>query len=74
VPGFPELGTSPELWAEHALDLDVGGARVIGGGAGTTESHLRALARALGSLHPSMPAHRSDTVVDDTLKPNPHDS
>ncbi len=74
VQGFPDLEGSCELWADNALDLDLGGARVIGGGAGTTESHLRALARALGSLHPSMPAHRSDTVVDDELKPNPHDS
>jgi 5-methyltetrahydrofolate--homocysteine methyltransferase len=72
LPGFPDLTSSPEQWADHALDLDLGGARVIGGGAGTTEGHLRALARALGSLHPSMPAHRSDTVVDEGLKP--HDS
>ncbi|HWP05389.1 MAG TPA: homocysteine S-methyltransferase family protein [Polyangiaceae bacterium] len=72
LPGFPDLDGSPEQWADHALDLDVGGARVIGGGAGTTESHLRALAQALGSLHPSMPAHRSDTVVDE-VKPPPHD-
>lgn len=73
LPGFPDDADSAEQWADHALDLDVGGARVIGGGAGTTESHLRALAQALGSLHPSMPAHRSDTVVDDVLKSNPHD-
>jgi len=72
LPGFPDLASSPEQWADHALDLDLGGARVIGGGAGTTEGHLRALARALGSLHPSLPAHRSDTVVDEGLKP--HDS
>jgi 5-methyltetrahydrofolate--homocysteine methyltransferase len=68
LPGFPDPSGSAELWADHALDLDVAGARVIGGGAGTTEEHLRALARALGSLHPSMPPHHSDTVVDDTLK------
>jgi 5-methyltetrahydrofolate--homocysteine methyltransferase len=67
--GFPDEASSPEQWADHAVDLDLAGARVIGGGAGTTEEHLRALARALGSLHPSMPAHISDTVVDDTLKP-----
>lgn len=73
LPGFPDDAGSAEQWADHALDLDLGGARVIGGGAGTTESHLRALAQALGSLHPSMPAHRSDTAVDDALKPNPHD-
>jgi len=71
VPGFPDESSSPEQWADHALDLDIAGARVIGGGAGTTEEHLRALARALGSLHPSMPVHRSDTVVDDTLKETP---
>jgi 5-methyltetrahydrofolate--homocysteine methyltransferase len=74
LPGFPDSEGSPEQWADHAIDLDLGGARVIGGGAGTSESHLRALARALGSLHPSIPAHHSDTVVDDGLKPNPHDS
>ncbi len=68
LPGFPDSASSAEQWADHALDLDIAGARVIGGGAGTTEEHLRALARALGSLHPSMPAHISDTVVDDTLK------
>jgi methionine synthase I (cobalamin-dependent) len=68
LPGFPDTAGSAEQWADHALDLDIAGARVIGGGAGTTEEHLRALARALGSLHPSMPAHISDTVVDDTLK------
>ena len=71
LPGFPDEVSLPEQWADHALDLDIAGARVIGGGAGTTEAHLRALARALGSLHPSMPAHRSDTVVDDTLKDTP---
>jgi 5-methyltetrahydrofolate--homocysteine methyltransferase len=65
VPGFPDLEGSPERWADHALDLDVGGARVIGGGAGTTESHLRALAQALGSLHPSMPALRPGSTVDE---------
>jgi methionine synthase I (cobalamin-dependent) len=74
LPGFPDAASSAELWADHALDLDVAGARVIGGGAGTTEGHLRELARALGSLHPSLPAHRSDTVVDDSLKHSPHDT
>lgn len=56
LPGFPDESASPEQWASHALDLDVAGARVIGGGAGTTEEHLDALARALGALHPSLPA------------------
>jgi methionine synthase I (cobalamin-dependent) len=74
LPGFPDDASSAALWADHALDLDVAGARVIGCGAGTTEAHLRALARALGSLHPSMPAHRSDTVVDDTPKDQPPES
>jgi methionine synthase I (cobalamin-dependent) len=64
LPGFPDLASSPDAWADHALDLDLAGARVIGGGAGTTEEHLRALARALGSLHPSIPVHRSDTEID----------
>jgi 5-methyltetrahydrofolate--homocysteine methyltransferase len=67
LPGFPDLETEPTAWADHALDLDVAGARVIGGGAGTTEEHLDALARALGALHPSMPARQSDTEMD----PNP---
>jgi 5-methyltetrahydrofolate--homocysteine methyltransferase len=62
--GFPDVASTADAWADHALDLDLSGARVIGGGAGTTEEHLRALARALGSLHPSMPAHRSDTEID----------
>jgi 5-methyltetrahydrofolate--homocysteine methyltransferase len=69
LPGFPDVEGSAEQWAGRAMDLDVAGARIIGGGAGTTEAHLRALARELGSLHPSMPAHYSDTLVD-TLKPN----
>jgi hypothetical protein len=64
LPGFPDTAGSPELWADHALDLDLAGARVIGGGAGTTEEHLDSLARALGSLHPSLPVRRSDTELD----------
>jgi hypothetical protein len=71
--GFPDLGGSPDTWADHALDLDLAGARVIGGGAGTTEDHLRALARALGSLHPSIPAHRSDTEIDPEPRHTPTD-
>lgn len=59
LPGFPDLEGSPEAWADHALDLDLAGARVIGGGAGTTEEHLDALARALGAAHPSLPARHS---------------
>jgi methionine synthase I (cobalamin-dependent) len=73
LPGFPDIAGSPDSWADHALDLDMAGARVIGGGAGTTEEHLRALARALGSLHPSMPAHRSDTEIDTEPRHTPTD-
>jgi len=64
VPGFSDRSLAPETWADHALDLDLAGARVIGGGAGTTEEHLRALAVALGSLHPSVIVRRSDTEID----------
>jgi len=63
VPGFPERSLAPETWADHALDLDLAGARVIGGGAGTTEEHLRALAVALGSLHPSVVVRRPDAEI-----------
>ena len=64
VRGFDDPLADPEHWVERALDLSLGGARVIGGGAGTTEAHTRALALALGSLHPSVPARRSDTELD----------
>jgi methionine synthase I (cobalamin-dependent) len=64
VRGFDDPLSEPEHWVERALDLSLGGARVIGGGAGTTEAHTRALALALGSLHPSVPARRSDTELD----------
>jgi len=55
VRGFPDPQVDAEHWLEHALDLDASGARIIGGGAGTTEAHTAALARALGALHPSLP-------------------
>jgi methionine synthase I (cobalamin-dependent) len=71
LPGFPDVSTSPAAWADHALDLDVAGARVIGGGAGTTEAHLNALARALGSLHPSLPAHPPYPELDPEFKRPP---
>jgi len=58
--GFVDPTSEPEQWAEHALDLSTAGARVLGGGAGTTEAHTRALALALGSLHPSVAAPRPD--------------
>lgn len=64
VRGFNDAVSQPEHWVERALDLSIGGARVIGGGAGTTEEHTRSLALALGSLHPSVPARRSDTEID----------
>ncbi len=64
LPGFNDPLSDPERWVDRALDLSVAGARVIGGGAGTTETHTRELARALGSLHPSLPATRSDTELD----------
>lgn len=56
VPGFPDPDPEPSRWAERAMELDARGARVIGGGAGTTEAHTAALARALGAVHPSIPA------------------
>lgn len=64
VRGFPDVGSLPLTWAERALDLDLHGARIIGGGAGTTEAHTAALARALGIVHPSLPLTRSDTELD----------
>lgn len=64
VRGFHADGSDPERWAGRALELDTHGARIIGGGAGTTEAHTASLARALGSLHPSLPATRSDTEMD----------
>jgi 5-methyltetrahydrofolate--homocysteine methyltransferase len=51
--GFEDDTSEPRGWAARALDLANGGARVIGGGAGTTEAHTRALVTALGILHPS---------------------
>jgi 5-methyltetrahydrofolate--homocysteine methyltransferase len=57
VRGFPDGTSNPVRWAERALELDShGGARIIGGGAGTTEAHTASLATALGALHPSLPA------------------
>jgi len=55
VRGFEDEGSDPDAWAARALDLADAGARVIGGGAGTTEAHTRTLAAALGVLHPSLP-------------------
>jgi len=64
VPGFNDPQSDPENWVDRAIDLSVSGARVVGGGAGTTEAHTRELAYALGSLHPSLPTTRSDTELD----------
>lgn len=64
LPGFNDPESDPERWVDRAIDLSVSGARVVGGGAGTTEAHTRELAYALGSLHPSLPATRSDTELD----------
>jgi methionine synthase I (cobalamin-dependent) len=64
VRGFDDPLSDAEHWVERALDLSLGGARVIGGGAGTTEAHTRALAIALGSLHPSAPPRRAGTELD----------
>lgn len=58
VRGFPDPTSSPERWAARALELDSHGARIIGGGAGTTEAHTACLAAELGALHPSLPAGR----------------
>lgn len=51
--GFPSE-FSP-TWVDRVVELTDAGARIVGGGAGTTESHTRALATRLGVLHPSMP-------------------
>lgn len=64
VRGFNDETSDPERWVERAVDLSLGGARAIGGGAGTTEAHTHSLAEALGSLHPSLPTRRSDTELD----------
>jgi len=64
VRGFPDEESVPDSWAEHALDLDLHGARIIGGGAGTTVAHTESLAKALGIVHPSLPLTRSDTELD----------
>jgi len=51
--GFPSPLFSS--WVERVVELTAAGARIVGGGAGTTEDHTRALATRLGVLHPSMP-------------------
>lgn len=65
VRGFPDGSSDAEAWAKRSLELDMHGARIIGGGAGTTEGHTEALALALREVHPSFPPHmRSDTELD----------
>ncbi len=65
VRGFPDSSSDPDAWARRGLELDTNGARVIGGGAGTTEAHTEAMATVLKEIHPSMPPHlRSDTELD----------
>lgn len=64
VRGFPDCSCDPVPWAQRCLELDLNGARVIGGGAGTTESNTAAIAAALREQHPSMPYLRSDTELD----------
>ena len=53
--GFDEESSDLDAWVARALELAAAGARVIGGGAGTTEAHTRTLTTALGLLHPSLP-------------------
>jgi 5-methyltetrahydrofolate--homocysteine methyltransferase len=55
VRGFPDVASDPANWVEPAIELTSRGARVVGGGAGTSEAHTAALAVALGMLHPSVP-------------------
>ncbi|HYP77971.1 MAG TPA: homocysteine S-methyltransferase family protein [Polyangiaceae bacterium] len=64
VRGFHDESSDPAHWVERAVDLSAGGARAIGGGAGTTEAHTRSLAMALGSLHPSLPVPRGEGNLD----------
>ncbi|HEU5074503.1 MAG TPA: homocysteine S-methyltransferase family protein [Polyangiaceae bacterium] len=55
VRGFPDEAADVRRWVTRAAELAGHGARVIGGGAGTSEAHTEALAIALGELHPSVP-------------------
>jgi S-methylmethionine-dependent homocysteine/selenocysteine methylase len=51
--GFPSPLFSS--WVDRVVELTDAGARIVGGGAGTTEAHTRALVTRLGVIHPSMP-------------------
>lgn len=64
VRGFHDETSNPQHWVEHTVDLSLGGARAIGGGAGTTEAHTHALAMALGSLHPSSVPPQTKSELD----------
>ena len=59
IRGFPcELTHG---WIDRVIELTDAGARVVGGGAGTTELHTREVAVRLGHLHPSIaPGSRSN--------------
>ncbi len=60
IRGFPcELSPG---WVDRVVELTDAGARIVGGGAGTTEEHTRELAVRLGYLHPSIaPSSRSQS-------------
>jgi 5-methyltetrahydrofolate--homocysteine methyltransferase len=51
--GFPEPLRAG--WVSRSLELTQAGARIVGGGAGTTQAHTQALTTALGEVHPSLP-------------------
>jgi 5-methyltetrahydrofolate--homocysteine methyltransferase len=54
VRGFPDAESDPERWAARALEFDSADARIIGGGAGTTEAHTAALVTELRAMHPTI--------------------
>lgn len=58
--GFPSPLFSS--WVDRAVELTDAGARIVGGGAGTTEDHTRALATRLGVIHPSIVPAAERTV------------
>lgn len=49
-------------WVDRVVELTDAGARIVGGGAGTTEAHTAALAARLGLLHPSIMPPRSSGI------------
>jgi 5-methyltetrahydrofolate--homocysteine methyltransferase len=59
--GFPSPLFSS--WVDRVVELTDAGARIVGGGAGTTEAHTRALVTRLGVIHPSMPPEMRDRRV-----------